>query len=79
MVEKLDDQPEEVFPLRFGAARVLGRAALEDGPGSTSELRDLEKREGIVNRQLYEERTGGGLTVLAIAWSLHLISTCLPL
>lgn len=39
IVEKLDDQPKDVFPLRR-----VGRAALEDGPDSRSELRDFVKK-----------------------------------
>jgi hypothetical protein len=33
IVEKLDDQPEEDFPLRLGAASGAGRAVQEEGPG----------------------------------------------
>lgn len=77
MVEKLDDQPEQVFPLRLGAASKVGRAALEDGADSGSELRDFVKRMMMNDRTPTND--GGKLTVLAIAWSLHLISTCLPL
>jgi hypothetical protein len=79
IVEKLDDQPEEVFPLRFGAASGVVRAALKDGPGSRSELRDFEKGKEILNEPYTQTDDGGKLTVLAMAWSLHLISTCLPL
>lgn len=50
IVEKLDDQPEEDFPLRFGAASGVGRAALEDGGESPSELRDLRKGQEVVNK-----------------------------
>lgn len=75
MAEKLDDQPEEDFPLRLGAASGVGRAALEEGPGSGNELRDYERCEW----QAHRKNEGKKLTELAMACSLHLISTCLPL
>ena len=56
IVEKLDDQPEEVFPLRFGAASGVERAALKDGPGSRSELRDFVKGKEILSEPYTKQR-----------------------
>ena len=71
IVEKLDDQPEEDFPLRLGAASGVGRAALEDGPGSRSELRDFwgkckgDFERPYTNKQRWEEAHGASNGLVA--------------
>jgi len=56
IVEKFDDQPEEVFPLRLGATSRAGHVALEDGPGSMSKLHNLRKGTGDLNDKYIKRR-----------------------
>ena len=42
--------------MRLGAASWVGRVGLEDGPGSTSELRDLRKGIGDLNDKNIKKR-----------------------